>query len=207
MDRKTLCTIVIGALLIASAHDADSQSQVAPSANLRLASLTTPVDYKLRAEVEVIDDKFEKAATFLGIETTFGVQSHTFPENAAFLRSWVNKEETRIVQHQLYIYQTYTGEWRNYYAVTDENATRLPFAAIARDVVICAARDCVLSETFGARIDDRVLRRIANIGASYSVKFRAKSGVSDIVTITSEMAKAQIDAIDAYIGKLKVSSR
>lgn len=158
----------------------------------------------VQTTVAVNDSQFEPRIRFNGIESvvnngvflTTGDNRRTF-----FIRSWMDKQ-THRVEHQLYwsiIYRDYG--WRTYNRINDEQARPLRFTSIDRTVVTCtgAGRSgiCSYAEVVGGELDDAVLRTAAREGRQYCVKIFARDGTDSLACLTSQMIRAQIEAIDA----------
>jgi hypothetical protein len=63
----------------------------------------------------------------------------------------------------------------------------------------------MLSETFGAAIDDATLRAARKANSGYRVKFAAKAGPDEIVYVTPEMVIKQLIAIDEFRSHVTLS--
>jgi hypothetical protein len=141
----------------------------------------------LRLTPQIESSEFETSTKITGVEARL---SENDPWSRQFLRSWIDKK-TGEVTHQLYVFQSYAGDWRFWQGANGEDAQSLPFTEISRDVGSCA-HGCTLYESFGVSLPDTLLRAHA---AGYRVKAYAKSGLTMVVFVSPEQIASQLQAV------------
>ena len=155
-----------------------------------LAACATALGHRTVAEVE--DSSFE---TFIRVS---GVQ-YSLSGGGMFstmhFRSWVDRE-TLVPRHQLYVHHSYTGDWRFWDRATDDQARRLDFTEISRDVGSCSGYGCRLNEAFGVSFTDADLRERAE---GFRIQFAARTGNRLEVEITSEMIAEHLAVTDSIV--------
>jgi membrane-associated protease RseP (regulator of RpoE activity) len=146
--------------------------------------------------VQIKDDKFSAAATFIGPSKAVSPLLGT--SRSWFVRSSLNKSD-HTVAHQLYVETSYLGHWRFWETAADDHATSLPVEAIDRNVDDCSGI-CSYSETVAVELDDAFLR--ANATSGFEIKLSAKSGDDLVISV----APAQIEPVLAAIAAYSVAS-
>jgi hypothetical protein len=108
------------------------------------------------------------------------------------LRSFIDRR-TGVIEHQLYVSDSYSGAERNWNAARDGSGEPLRFVPISRDEISCAAA-CSYAEEFAASIPESTLR--ASLGG-LDVTFTASSGESKTIHLSSDQIAAQLAAVGA----------
>jgi len=141
------------------------------------------------------DDQFSKNIKINGAKLYVNPFGGVFRE--WLIRSWVDKT-TGSVSHQLYVHLSYIGDWKYFIMAADDTAKSLSVVRIASNVGSCSG-GCSLDEAVGIDLDDVTLRSRVNQG--YPIKLSAKSGDAEIITISPEQIKLQLEAIDKNLSQ------
>ncbi len=154
-----------------------------------LALLTAACADMPRRSVEIERDDFAKVFVVHGIDGRFrGVFAD---EDRYALRSFVPFGAGAAL-HQLAVRFSYEPPYRHWQAAIDEHGRELPFKTLYK-AYECRGCGTVL-EIFAAELTDADLRRAAPYGLR--VRFYAKSGDSQVVTLHPRQIAEQLAAID-----------
>ncbi len=109
------------------------------------------------------------------------------------IRGWVDKNDSSIQSHQLYLHINYStpGSWRYYNRATFEGGSSADLTSISRDVNFCMSTRCDYTEIVGISIPvDQLL-----LGEEIRVQLSAKSGHSVVVTVPQNYVLAYFDLV------------
>lgn len=149
-----------------------------------------------RQTVNVENSEFEQRATFVGIEQIYGSGLPPELPDKYFIRSWVDKR-TGATEHQIYVMNSYVGDWRFWNLASNDRAQPLRLVSIDRTVIFCGGYGgCSHSETVGIMLSDADLRAARATG--YRMQLRSRTGLTQVIQVTPAQIQAQMDAIDAF---------
>ncbi|MGH7045455.1 MAG: hypothetical protein ACREE2_03585 [Stellaceae bacterium] len=132
--------------------------------------------------IELIGLKAQHAAPFLGTPDT----------NFYCLRSFIDRK-TGASADQLYVADSYDGAERRWSAAYDTSGHALPFIAISRNRITCAA-DCTYAEEFAANLPEHQLRESPR---GFAVTFTDHAGDHETIDVTADQIAAQLAALAA----------
>ena len=158
------------------------QSYIPPNAGPAGAptmAATTPT--ATSAAVEVKASAFEPDTTLLG-------PAHRYTGGTFRFRTWLGAKYPAPM-HQLYVTNSYRGDWKFWRRANGQNANELELVEISSDVISCRY-GCSYAEAFGITLSDSLLQ--ANRTNGYAVKVYAKSGDELVLTIPSPLIDAQL---------------
>ena len=145
----------------------------------------------LRKNVEIDEDKHEKAVIFIGIEEKIKSPGS---ENKLCIRSWIFKD-TGSLMHQIYVNYSYVAEeWRFFKEAYTQEGQTLQLVHIEHDVN-CDRIFNVYYETVGVTIADKYLRSHLN---GFSITLLPLKGDSLTIEVTPEQIKSQLIKIQEY---------
>lgn len=157
----------------------------------------------LRTAVEVRSSEFEREVEVVGLNQWLWASrdpSAAYDTNAPsgqyFLRSWIDPE-TGAVTHQLYVDLFYFDEaWHHWMGASSEQAERLDVVAISSDVQSCGRGGrCTFVEQIGVTIPESMMERASE---GFRVKLYAQNGREEVLVVTPEQVRAQVDAVEPY---------
>jgi hypothetical protein len=143
--------------------------------------------------VEAPEASSQRFIAFIGPKAQHAPRFLDIPEtNFYCLRSFVDRR-TGETAHQLYVTDSYFGAERGWNAARDSAGAPLPFVAIGRDEIGCAA-GCSYVEEFAANLPESTLRGSPE---GLAVTFLSASGDKKTIVVSGERITAQLAAVDA----------
>jgi hypothetical protein len=161
----------------------------AACASMATMGLAPPPLPSFRATPQIDSSKFETSTKVNGVELPITMAR---AGSSYFIRSWVDKAKGGV-EHQLYAFYAYSGDWKFWNRANGEDANVLKFTEISHDVGSCYG-GCSLYENFGVDLPDSLLRAHPT---GYQIKVYAKSGDSMILTVSPNQIAAQLRVVDS----------
>ena len=171
MKLKFIITALLSVILFSSCA-----SNLEPTVNPNDAKAVT-------RSVTVKRDDFRKSTYYTGPIAS------SYPDEVL-----IRAEKTDLgrVSYQIYVRNTYRGDWRLYNSVYDSNGTNLNMTVISREVMTCGSSNCYLREQFSIDVTQKYLEDNQFDG----IRFKAigKTG-EQIFFIPSEYIRAFLWAV------------
>jgi hypothetical protein len=132
--------------------------------------------------IAFVSPKQQHTEPFLGVDDT----------NYFCLRSWLDNK-TGETAHQLYIEESYYGGPYLWNGAYDTANTKLKFIPISHNQITCE-QGCSFADEFAAELPEDYLRAHKD---GFAVTFTSSNGKTLAVKVPSDMAAAEINAVDA----------
>jgi hypothetical protein len=134
------------------------------------AVLTNPQSVASLVKVNV--DDFKKETTYEGPNA-----ARRYP-GMVFLRAWKASDGT--FSYQIYVADTYRGDWRFYDSAHDRDGNQLKTVQIKRKVDSCDRYGCEHTEHVGLTVTKKYLQQRLNEGLSFKVSGSGGDEIFDL---------------------------